>query len=108
MRSVLMFLTVLLVAGWVSLSILASSFRRSFGASPTGPMVTLLPLALALLIWLSLQANASRLLLHSTAAAIAGIILFILWSAGGKMDPSIYLLLGYFGLWFVYYGSIVT
>ena len=52
-------LTALLLAGWVALMVLGGNFRRSFGASPAGPALALLPGLLMALVLLPCSGPAS-------------------------------------------------
>jgi hypothetical protein len=108
LRWVLIVVTVLFGAGWIALVSIGSGFRQSFGASAIGPLVTLSPLPVAVLILVSLRGGASRTLLHSTAAVVVIAIGLLLWSVGGKVDPSLVVVFLFLGLWLVYYGLSVS
>ena len=104
LRWFLIIATLLLGLGWAGLLVFASQFRQSFGASPAGPLAALAPVAIAMLLLIALRTGASRTLLHVVAAVVIAVVLFVVWSAEGKMDPSLYLLFIYLGLWLAYYG----
>ena len=64
-------LTAVLLAGWITLAVIGGNVRRSFGASPTGPLLTLLPALFLVLVLVSMLWPGHRTLLHVTAAAAA-------------------------------------
>jgi len=104
LRWTLIVLTAIFGAGWAVLVVLGSQFRQSLGASPVGAVVALAPIPIAVLVLASLRTGASRTLLHVAAVVVIGTILLVVWSASGKMDPGLYILFLYLGLWLAYYG----
>ena len=90
-------------SGLVFLLVVGSAFRRSFGASSTGP---LMPIAVGLAIVLliaGLIAPQCRPLLHAAAIAAAGLAVFFLWQIVTDAAVVLWFGIAYLALWFVFY-----
>ncbi|MEP6781000.1 MAG: hypothetical protein ABJC26_13980, partial [Gemmatimonadaceae bacterium] len=58
-----------LAGGFVVLSAVAGGFRKSFGASDTNPIITILPLVAAAVLLVGLIMPSNKALLHAGAVA---------------------------------------
>lgn len=91
--------TTAMLAGFVVLAMVAGNFRRSFGASPTNPLLTLLPTLAFAVLFAGLLFPGQRLLLHAGALAAAILLSICVVNMSGISLVGI----SYFGLWLVYY-----
>ena len=94
--------TAIMLAGWIGLVALGGNVRRSFGASPVAPLVTILPALLMVLVLATLLWPGHRALLHVTAAlALLGLV-----GSATIFRESVatsVLAAGYLACWLVYY-----
>ena len=60
--------------GFIVLSIVASGFRKSFGASPVNPLTTILPVVAMIVLLAGLVWPANRTLMHTGAVAALALI----------------------------------
>ena len=85
------------------LSIVASGFRKSFGASPNSPLLTVLPLAAMLLLLAGLMAPGNRLLLHAGAIAAVALIAFCVWMMIAESAVVVWFGVMYLAGWLYFY-----
>jgi hypothetical protein len=102
LRWVLGITTGVLLVGWILLEVVAGGFRRSFGASPTAPLVTIGPASVMVLILTSVIWPHHRGLLHLTAAVVALCVLASFWIMRESPGTGFMAIL-YMGTWLVYY-----
>jgi amino acid permease len=92
----------LFAVGWVALMAVADSFRRSFGASPKGALVGVLPVVVAVVVLASLCWPGSRALLHVTAVLVAALVVACVLLA--RAAPFVATLgLAYAAAWLAFY-----
>lgn len=65
--------------GFIVLSIVASGFRKSFGASPVNPLITILPVVAMIVLLAGLVWPANRALMHTGAIAALALIAFCVY-----------------------------
>ena len=89
-------------AGWFALMTIAEGFRRSFGASPAAPVLSMLPAVVAALVVASVLWPGGRPLLHVTAAGVLLLTAGCLWIA---KDAPLVATLGvlYSAMWLTFY-----
>jgi hypothetical protein len=88
---------------FIVLSIVASGFRKSFGASPKSPLITVLPLAAMLLLLIGLIVPGNRTWLHAGAIAAVGLIAFCIWLMITEPAPEILWGVLYLVAWLYFY-----
>jgi len=103
LRWILGAIIVLLGGGFIILSMVAGSFRKSFGASELNPLVTILPLAGMALLLTSLIFTANKPLLHLAAIAAVGLVGFCVWQMVKEAATVMWFPLLYLAGWFLYY-----
>lgn len=96
-------ITALFGAGFVFLMIVGNGFRKSFGASQTGPLVVVLPLLGFLLLFGAILFPSSKLLLHTAAVAALGLVGFCLWIIFKEGDAPMWFAIVYLIAWITYY-----
>lgn len=104
-RWILGLLAVGLGGGFVFLVLVGNALRRSFGASPKGPYVPVLPLLAILLLVAGLIAPHCRPLLHLAAIAALGLAVACVWQIVTDAAVVLWLGVGYLALWFVFYAK---
>jgi hypothetical protein len=99
-------LTAILLAGWITLAVIGGNFRRSFGASSTGPLLTLVPALFLALILVSMLWPGQRTLLHITAAG-AALALLGAMAIFRETATTAILIAGYLVCWLAWYWNII-
>ncbi|MEP6764895.1 MAG: hypothetical protein ABJB66_11315 [Gemmatimonadaceae bacterium] len=92
-----------LAGGFVMLSVVAGGFRKSFGASDTNPLVTMLPLLAAAVLLAGLIVPSHKPLLHAGAVAAVGLISFCVWQMIAESATVTWLGIAYLIAWLVFY-----
>lgn len=103
LRWILGLIVVLLGAGFVVLGIVAGGFRRSFGASERGSLVTLAPLAAMGLLLAGLVFPSCAPLLHAGAAAALALIAFCVWQSIAEAAVVTWFGVAYLVAWLAFY-----
>lgn len=106
LRWVLGIVACLYMAGWVALFLLVGKFRESFTGSPGSATKLVVPLAMAVLILISVLNPGQRPLLHVTAVVVAGLSVASLWIVRAA-PVMVSLWLVYAVLWAIYYVNSV-
>ncbi|MBC8086705.1 MAG: hypothetical protein H7Z40_05530 [Phycisphaerae bacterium] len=88
---------------FIVLSIVASGFRKSFGASPMNPLVSVLPVVAMLVLLGGLIAPGNRPLRHGGAIAAVGLIGFCGWLMITEPAPSIIFGFLHLAAWLYFY-----
>lgn len=102
-RWILGLLAVGLGGGFVFLVLVGNALRRSFGASPNGPYVPVLPLLAILLLIAALIAPHCQPLLHLAAIAALGLAAACVWQIVTDAAVVLWLGVAYLALWFAFY-----
>jgi hypothetical protein len=89
--------------GFVFLVILSNAFRKSFGASPNGALLLVLPLAALGVLLAALLFPGCKPLLHVAAVAAVGLVGFCLWQMVAESATVLWLALLYLAAWFTFY-----
>ncbi|HUQ83878.1 MAG TPA: hypothetical protein VM076_22200 [Gemmatimonadaceae bacterium] len=95
-------ITALLAAGWVALDVVGTGFRRSFGASDTSPLLSIVPVVVALLVIASVAWPERRLLLHVVAVVMLALAVGCVFLARETVFVAT-VGLAYAGLWLLFY-----
>lgn len=103
LRWILGAVLVLVGGGFVVLSVIGGGFRKSFGASPVGPLVTLLPLLGMALLLAGLVWPSARLLLHAGAGAAVVLTGLCVWQIVAESATILIAAILYLALWLVFY-----
>lgn len=106
MRVVLGTVSLVAAVGWLALSVFATRFRESFGASAVAPLKLAGPPVGLCLVILSLLFPEFRLLLHLTAVLVGGTAAASLW-VFPKAPFLGSLGLAYSALWFTFYAGVL-
>lgn len=104
LRWILGTVMVLLIGGYLFLFMVASGFRKSFGASENHPLLAILPVAAAVLLLAGLLLPANKPLLHVAAVAALGLIGFCVWILIREAATVLWFGILYLCVWLVYYG----
>jgi len=104
LRWILGAVIVLLISGYLFLFMVASGFRKSFGASEIHPLLAILPVAAAGLLLAGLLLPANKPLLHVAAVAAVGLIGFCVWMLIREAATVLWFGIFYLCVWLVYYG----
>jgi len=102
-RWILGLLAVGLGGGFVFLVLAGNAMRRSFGASPNGPYVPVLPVLALVLPIAALIAPQCRPLLHVAALAALGLGIACVWQIVTDAAVVLWFGIAYLGLWFLFY-----
>ena len=105
LRWILGIISVLFGGGFLALFAVSNGFRRSFGASENNPLLAILPIAAAGLLFAALVWPLNKTLLHAGAAAAVVLAAFCVWQIISEAATVLWFALLYLGLWFVFYGS---
>lgn len=103
LRWILGSIAVALGGGIVFLAIISNAFRKSFGASPNGSLVLVLPLAALGVLLAALLFPACKPLLHVAAVAAVGLVGVCLWQIVAESAMVLWLALVYLAAWFTFY-----
>jgi hypothetical protein len=103
LRWILGSILVLAGGGFIFLSVVGDGFRKSFGASPVNPLITLAPFLAMLLMLLALIFPANKMLLHAAAVAAVTLAGFCTWQMVIKSGPDLAIALLYLAGWLVFY-----
>lgn len=85
------------------LSVVASGFRKSFGASDTNPIITILPLVAAAVLLAGLIMPSNKALLHAGAVAAVGLIGVCIWQMIAESATVTWFGIAYLIAWLVFY-----
>jgi hypothetical protein len=96
-------IAVLFSGGFVILVLMANGFRKSFGASESGPLFIALPVIGMLLLLGGIMFPFSKPLLHIAAVAAVGLVGFCLWQIFSESAVPLWFAIAYLIAWFVYY-----
>ena len=104
LRWILGIATVLLLGGGLFLFMVANGFRKSFGASENHPLLVILPVAAAGLLFAGLLLPANKPLLHGAAVVAVGLVGICIWSLIREAATVCWFAIFYLCAWLVYYG----
>lgn len=103
LRWTLCCITALFGGGFLTLVMFANGFRKSFGASANGLLVTVLPVVALACMFAALLWPGNRPLLHIGAAAAAGLLGVCVWQMITESATILWLVIIYLAAWFVFY-----
>ena len=103
LRWILGSIALALGGGFVFLVIISNAFRRSFGASPNGALLLILPLVALGVLLAALLFPACKPLLHVAAVAAVGLVGFCIWQMVAESATVLWLALLYLAAWFAFY-----
>lgn len=89
--------------GFVTLAVLGSAFRKSFGASGHSALFIGLPTLGVALLLAAILFPTHKPLLHIAALTALGLAALCLWQIVGEGATPLWFAIGYLGVWFVYY-----
>jgi hypothetical protein len=89
--------------GFLVLCIVASGFRKSFGASELNPLLVVLPLAALAILLAGLLFPSSKPLLHTGALAAVGLIGFCVWQMIVDFATVLIFGIAYLVAWLAFY-----
>ena len=93
---------------FVVLGIVATGFRKSFGASPINPLTTAVPMAAMLVLLAGLIWPANRALLHTGAVSAAGLLAFCVYMMITESAVSMWFGVFYLMGWLYFYWQSVS
>lgn len=93
--------------GFIVLSIVASGFRKSFGASPVNSLVTVLPVVAMIVLLAGLAWPANRTLMHAGAIAAVSLIGFCVYLMISESAVVVWLGVFYLAAWLWFYWKTV-
>jgi hypothetical protein len=99
---------VVLGGGFLLLCVVASGFRKSFGASELGPLIVILPIVALAILFSGVLFPHARALLHVGAISAVGLIGFCIWQI--LTESAIILLFGiaYLITWLAFYWLTIS
>jgi hypothetical protein len=89
--------------GYLILFVVASGFRRSFGASANNSLLAILPLAAMALLLGGILFPAQKLLLHTAATGALALVGFCIWMLMKEAATVMWFALIYLLAWFTFY-----
>lgn len=107
LRWVLGLILAVLTGGFIVLTIVASGFRKSFGASEINPLIQLLPIVAMLVLLVGLIAPANRTLMHVGAVCAIALIGFCVWLVVTDYSSVLWFALIYLAVWLHFYWRAV-
>lgn len=94
--------------GFFFLTMVASGFRKSFGASTINPLIQVLPIAAMLVLLAGLIAPSNRMLLHVGAACAVALIGFCVWQMISESAIVVWIGVFYLVVWLYFYWRTVS